>query len=373
MAIPFLLVLYILGKKMVRHGIKESFYQRFILGGPKAIIAIAAGKGGVGKSVVTVQLARFLAASGKRVGILDADLYGPSVAKMMREDQGIQQGTKGIVPAMAEGISMISLSHFRDGAGASVVRAPVANELISRFLFDVEWGELDFLLIDSPPGTGDIALTLMQDAGLAGVVLVTLPSQISLLDVEKAHQMFVQGQVPVLGLVENMSFFGTGESRSYPLGKGGGRLFAESRGLCFLGEIPLDPVVSRCADYGRNPFREEGDAAKAFLAFGEKFLSAFAGRGELSSSMDLAKRIEKISETSFGIEWSDGVWQEFALAEVQRRCPCIRCKEGVRKVDQNVGATKLSAVGCYALQIAFTSGCSQGIYHFSYLRRGEVE
>ena len=117
------------------------------------------------------------------------------------------------------------------GRGASVVRAPIANELIGRFLFDVEWGELDFLLIDSPPGTGDIALTLMQEAGLAGVVLVTLPSKISLLDVEKAHQMFVQGQVPIIGLVENMSFFGAGESRSFPSAKGEDVFLLKRRGL----------------------------------------------------------------------------------------------------------------------------------------------
>lgn len=236
----------------------------------KKVVAIAAGKGGVGKSLVTVQLARYLIQKGKSVGILDADLYGPSIEKMLTQDHGVTKGENGVVPARCEGISVISISHFNGGKGASVVRAPIANELIGRFLHDVEWGDLDYLLIDFPPGTGDIPLTLMQAADLSGALLVTLPSQISLLDVEKAHQMFHQGQVPIIGLVENMSYIDEGEKRIYPFGKGGGRLFAEEREIPFLGGIPLDRELSRCADFGRR-LETETSATIALEELGANF------------------------------------------------------------------------------------------------------
>jgi ATP-binding protein involved in chromosome partitioning len=167
--------------------------------GPAHVIAIAAGKGGVGKSTVTVNLALALSLAGYKVGILDADLYGPSLRRMLPEDQLPQQKGPTIVPAICQGIRVISMAYFRQDNLATAVRAPIANSLISQFLDQVEWGPLDYLLIDFPPGTGDIQLTLSQKAKLTGAVMVTTPQQVAIMDVRKAMHLFSQVRGPCFG------------------------------------------------------------------------------------------------------------------------------------------------------------------------------
>jgi ATP-binding protein involved in chromosome partitioning len=214
-------------------------------------IGVAAGKGGVGKSSVTVNLALALAASGARVGILDADLYGPSIGKMLPKAKAMEEIEGWMIPAEGLGIHYISLAHFPMGQKATIVRAPIANQIISEFLHHVKWPDLDFLLIDFPPGTGDIQLTLMQQASLIGTILVTTPQEVALLDVRKAYQMFKEMQVPVLGVIENMSYFEeTSNKKVYPFGQGGGRSFCLECDLKLIGEIPIDPHISNCCDQG---------------------------------------------------------------------------------------------------------------------------
>lgn len=217
-------------------------------------IAIAAGKGGVGKSSVTVNLALALMGSGARVGILDADLYGPSIGKMIPAQDPLQEVEGWMIPAKGLGIYTISLAYFALGKQATIVRAPIANQIISELIHKVKWPELDFLLIDFPPGTGDIQLTLMQQASLSGAILVTTPQEVALLDVEKAYEMLRYMQVPILGVLENMSYYEQVDGRSYPFGQGGGRKLCDQYGLQLLGEIPLDPAISRCADRGESLF-----------------------------------------------------------------------------------------------------------------------
>jgi ATP-binding protein involved in chromosome partitioning len=220
------------------------------------VIGIAAGKGGVGKSSVTVNLALALRQLNYSVGILDADIYGPSIRKMLPEDQLPSQIDQRISPAICSGIKMISMAYFRKDDEASVVRAPIANGVITQFIKQVNWGDLDFLLIDFPPGTGDVQLTLAQQANLIGAVMVTTPQEVALLDVRKAMNMFDQVKIPILGIVENMSYYHhiKTDEKIFIFGQGGGEKLARDSGVPFLGSIPIDPELCQSGDLGRSIF-----------------------------------------------------------------------------------------------------------------------
>lgn len=234
---------------------------------PKKIIGVAAGKGGVGKSTLTVNLARAFKQQGLKVGILDADVYGPSIRKMLPETiLPVQKGER-IFPGEAEGIKVISIAHFNKLNEALIVRAPIACKIVTEFLDFVDWGDLEFLLIDFPPGTGDIHLTLSQKAKISGVVMVTTPQEVALMDVQKAIQMFDVVNVPILGIIENMSYLDFGKERAYPFGKGGGKKLADDNDLPFLGSIPIKESISLNSDKGIpldciKPFDEIADKIK---------------------------------------------------------------------------------------------------------------
>lgn len=238
----------------------------------KSVIGIAAGKGGVGKSSVTVNLALALKSKGFRVGIMDTDIYGPSIRRMLPEDQFPSQKGDIITPAICMGIKMLSMAYFRKENEATAVRAPIANGLITQFIKNVRWGELDYLLIDFPPGTGDIQLTLSQQANLTGALMVTTPQEVSVMDVRKAMHLFNQVKIPIIGVVENMSYYQCAHSSDpiYLFGQGGGRKLADETGVPFLGEIPLDPFLCQNCDNGYSLFDQDPEATKtitkAFLS-----------------------------------------------------------------------------------------------------------
>lgn len=221
-----------------------------------AIIGIAAGKGGVGKSTVTVNLALALKQMGYQVGILDADIYGPSTRKMLSDEKMPIQRGQNIVPAISKGIKFISMAYFRKEHEAAVVRAPIANGIITQFLQNIEWGNLDYLLIDFPPGTGDVQLTLCQQANLTGAILVTTPQEVAVMDVRKAKHLFEQVKIPIIGVIENMSYYqhAQSEEKVFVFGRGGGEKLAQSSGLPFLGNIPVESCLSECGDKGRSIF-----------------------------------------------------------------------------------------------------------------------
>ncbi len=226
------------------------------LNGVHHIIAIAAGKGGVGKSFITAYLALALKQQGYRIGILDSDLYGPSMRKMLPEDRMPAQKNGRLIPALTHGISMLSMAYFQKEQEAAGVRAPIANRFIRHFIEGVDWGELDYLLIDFPPGTGDIQLTLGQQLKIDAALLVTTPQEISVLDVRKSATLFKQLHIPILGIVENMSYYrekSSGEAVAL-FGKGGGEKLAAELEAPLLARIPLDPELGRAADLGRSPF-----------------------------------------------------------------------------------------------------------------------
>jgi len=229
----------------------------------------------VGKSTVAVNLALALKHQGYSVGILDSDVYGPSIRKMLSEERPPAQKGQLLVPASCHGISMISMAHFRHTSEATVVRAPIANNIINQFIQGVDWGTLDYLIIDFPPGTGDIQLTLCQQANLTGAIIVTTPQEVAILDVRKAMQMFDQLKVPIIGIIENMScyYHPKTDERICLFGSGGGRKLADQSGVPFLGEVPIDPEICRCGDAGEALIPQKGEitsaSAKAFLAIAQ--------------------------------------------------------------------------------------------------------
>lgn len=241
----------------------------------KHVVAIAAGKGGVGKSTVAVNLGLVLKDKGYKVGILDADIYGPSIPLMLKEDYMPSQNGDLILPALCQGIKMLSMAYFKPSHEASVVRGPIANTIIHHFLNNVIWGDLDFLLVDFPPGTGDIQISLSQQANFSSAMIVTTPQEVALLDVRKAIDMFQQMNIPVIGIVENMSYYIYEKTKEiiHLFGKGGGKRLSEEFTLPFLGEIPLDPHVGACGDKGESLFKHETScAAEAFKQLGPTFL-----------------------------------------------------------------------------------------------------
>jgi len=248
-------------------------------------IAIASGKGGVGKSTVAVNIAVALAASGARVGLLDADIYGPNVPTMMGVPHMPNPRGNKLIPAEAYGVKMMSMGFLVKPGQPLIWRGPMLNSAIRQFLSDVEWGELDYLIIDLPPGTGDAPLSLAQALPLTGAVIVTLPQQVSLEDASRGLEMFRTLNVPIMGVVENMSYLTLPDgSRMDVFGQGGGEALARQYDVPFLGAIPMNPVVRIGGDGGKPPVAEapDIDAALALRSVAEAVAArvsvlAFAG------------------------------------------------------------------------------------------------
>src|SRR5881409_2600796 len=244
--------------------------------GVKNLIAVGSGKGGVGKTTVAVNLAVGLASIGHKTGLMDADVYGPNVPLMMGISHSPMAHGERIQPLERFGVKLMSMGFLNPGDKPLVWRGPMLHSVIQQFLRGVDWGELDYLVIDLPPGTGDVQLTLIQTAPITGAIVVTTPSAVSLEDARKAIHMFAQVKVEILGIVENMSYLivpGTNEKLDV-FGSGAGKKTAASMGVHFLGEIPLDPEVRIGGDTGRPvATRDEDDPrAETFLQLARRMI-----------------------------------------------------------------------------------------------------
>src|SRR5258706_8723868 len=249
--------------------------------GVKNLVAVASGKGGVGKTTVAVNLALALKRLGASVGLLDADVYGPNVPIMLGTDEQPQAlSERQILPVQAPGVKLISMGLLNPGDKPMIWRGPMLHMVMQQFLRSVMWGELDYLIVDLPPGTGDVQLSLIQMVPVTGAVLVTTPSTVALADVRKAIEMFRQVNVDILGIVENMSFFNCPhcQGKIDVFGQGEGRRIAEAYGVPLLGEIEIDPRIRIGGDTGKPValLREDSPEAKSIYAMARAVASRLA-------------------------------------------------------------------------------------------------
>jgi len=255
--------------------------------GVKNLVAVASGKGGVGKTTVAVNLAIALKNMGSTVGLLDADVYGPNVPVMMgstEQPRAVDERT--IIPVETYGVKMISMGLLNPGDKPLIWRGPMLHSVIQQFLRSVRWGELDYLVVDLPPGTGDVQLTLIQSVAVSGAVVVTTPSIVALADVRKAIEMFRQVNVEILGVVENMSYFNCPHcnGRIDVFGHGEGQHMAKSFGVPFLGEIEIDPQI-----------RIGGDTGKPVASMGE---DAPGGKSIYAMARNVAARLAEVNSSA---------------------------------------------------------------------------
>lgn len=352
----------------------------------KNALAVASGKGGVGKSTVATHLALTLARTGARVGLMDSDIYGPSVPKMLgRGEAPPVSGEPGLIhPVETRGIRYISMGLFAGRDTPVIWRGPMATKMVQQFLTQVVWGELDYLLIDLPPGTGDVQLTLTQSAPLAGAIIVTTPQEVAVEVTLRGLRMFEQVQVPILGIIENMSGFTCphcGKSTEI-FRHGGGRKAAEELGVPFLGEVPLDPALAEAGDRG-NPLisatpgaLENSPAAQAFPQIAERLVRQLKAVQSLTDSVRHRPSELKVAEGAVEIRWSDGHLSRLPFRALRQACPCALCVDewtGERRTDPNrilvsVRPLDIRKVGRYGIQFNWSDLHGSGIYTYDYLR-----
>lgn len=273
-----------------------------LLPGVKHIIAVSSGKGGVGKSTITVNLSVALKQLGYAVGLMDADIYGPNIPMMigvMKEP--VKEGEK-ILPAEGQGVKVISMGFFVPEDTPVVWRGPMVHSAIQQFFRDVVWGELDYLLIDLPPGTGDVPLTLSQLVPLTGAITVTTPQEVALQDVRKGMMMFKKVNVPLLGVVENMSYFVCGHcgERTEIFSTGGGERAAQKFEIPFLGRIPIDPSIREGGDLGKPIVCHDPSSpqAQAFLQIAQALVTTIeqAEKGNGDAAPSVSSLLKKITD-----------------------------------------------------------------------------
>jgi len=370
----------------------------------RKLIAISSGKGGVGKSTVTANIAVAMSRMGLRVGVVDADIYGPSIPGML----GIAGNTppamspdKKVVPAEAFGVKVMSMAMLSDDNSPAILRGPMVTKYLQMFVAQVEWGELDVLLLDLPPGTGDIQLTLAQAFPLTGAVVVSTPQDVSLKIARRGLRMMQQVNVPILGIVENMSGFACGSCGevTHIFSKGGGEAIAREIDVPFLGAIPIEPAIVDTGDAGTPMVSAHPDtaAARAYIKIAEALVGGGASQGGLALPFDWnvsggigkparaqpqangdAHVVVALDHDELGLHivWQDGHTQVIAARDIRLNCRCAACRDEMsgapildpETVPQSVSPTRIWSLGNYGIGLAFSDGHSTGIYTYKALR-----
>lgn len=349
----------------------------------KHIIAVGSGKGGVGKSTTAVNLAMALKKLGAKVGLMDADIYGPSLPKLMgARQQPVESPDGKIAPPEAFGIKCMSMGML-GGNTPAVWRGPMASRAVQQFFSEIDWGELDYLIIDMPPGTGDIHITLAQTVRLSGAVVVMTPQGLAEEIARKGLKMFQQVRVPVIGLVENMSEYICPKcgNHDHIFSSGGGEAVAKELELPLLQKFPIDKRLMDASDAGI-PLLEsdpESSISKAYIELAQNMAS------ELSAMLSGARKSKPIivntelnkQHKMLKVSWNDGRDSLVSFKDLRFYCPCAHCVDehsGVRKIKKDditddVEPTRINTIGNYALGIHFSDGHNTGIFGFDYLRK----
>lgn len=353
-----------------------------VLKGVKNVIAIASGKGGVGKSTATTNLALALAATGAKVGILDADVYGPSVPGMLGITERPRVNAEGkAIPPEAYGVKAMSVGMMMGDNDPGIWRGPIVSRILQQFLAAVEWGELDYLLMDLPPGTGDVQLTLTQSAPLNGAVIVTTPQDVALKIARKGLRMFQQVNVPIVGIIENMSGFACPSCGAVHniFKKGGAERAAKEMAVPLLGSIPLDPRMVEAGDMGKPlvALDKNSPGAKAFEIVAKNLAAQISivnyNEGQVKNR---PKEMHLHDQNPPKIVWDDGAILEYNHFELRMACPCAACRDettGERTlkesdVARDIKVVETRPVGRYGQNLVFSDGHASGIYVNDLLR-----
>lgn len=348
----------------------------------KNVVPIGSGKGGVGKSTVSANLAIALAKLGARVGLMDADVYGPSIPILMGANIPPSPGAGKIVPLVHYGVKIMSMGFFVPKGEAVIWRGPMLAKMVDQFIGGVEWGELDYLLVDLPPGTGDVQLSLCQKIPLTGAAIVSTPQDLAFQVAEKAILMFKKLRVPILGLIENMSGFECrhcGE-REEIFGSGGARRHAMANDLPFLGEIPLSTDIRTSSD-GGCPIVEsmpDSPSARAFVRVAENLAAGVSilNLGGAATDRPEPAEMTQPSPREVRIVWKDGHQSVYTGYGLRFACPCAGCVDelsGRRRlreesISKDVHPLAMNPMGRYAIRFDWSDGHSTGIYTYEYLR-----
>ncbi len=352
-----------------------------LIPGVRYVVPVASGKGGVGKSTIAANLALALAKTGAKVGLMDADVYGPSIPTILGIHEKPAMANERILPVEKFGIKVISMGFFVPANDAVIWRGPMLHKMVQDFLGVVDWGTLDYLLVDLPPGTGDIQLSLCQTIPLTGAVIVSTPQDVAWNVAQKAIVMFDKLNAPILGILENMSHYLCSHcgNRDEIFGSGGARRAAAVLGIPYLGGIPLDTSVRRTADEGDPIVHSQPEAAvsKSFMEVAKNLVSQIGEQAKKVSSKNIPVKFGAPGAPRVEIEWSDGTKTDYSARELRFQCPCAAC------VDENTGerryklewvrpdttAQAFYPVGSYAVQIVWSDGHATGLYGHDFLRK----
>ncbi len=362
-------------------GSVQELNKNRLLPNVKNIIPIASGKGGVGKSTVSANIALALAQTGAKVGLMDADVYGPSIPTILGISEKPLSINNRIVPVEKYSLKVISMGFFVPANEAVIWRGPMLHKMVNDFLNLVNWGELDYLIIDLPPGTGDIQLSLCQTIAITGAVIVSTPQDVAWNVAQKAIMMFDKLNAPILGVIENMSHFvcnHCGHTEEI-FGSGGAKRAAERLEIPYLGGIPLDTSIRVTADQGdpvvhRDP---ESLASKEIIKIAVRLVDQVGTRNSQGEHRIVPVKIGAFSQPEIQIEWSDGKKSVYSPKTLRSACPCAACVNeltGERTIDPqripaDIRAVAIQPVGRYALHIVWSDGHATGFYGFELLRK----